>query len=361
MKFNPSKPHNLASLPPNLDCKTDIIWSALCDARAELAELKGYSSKLNNPMVLLTLIVLEEAVESNRIENIHTTVESVLKNQLKSESTRKGADKEARKYLEALYWAMEYQPKYSLLSRLIFGIHKILLGNSHGYRHQQNAIANKATGDVIYTPPPAPKINDLIQNWETFVNNPESDTNYSLIKCAIAHYQFEAIHPFMDGNGRTGRVLMALQLAQENFLDFPILYTSAYLSKRQSEYYSALKAVTEKGDWQQFVLFMLEAFKTQSKKTKEKLFKLDTLYQSLVSKLEKDHQKLNAQKIADHLFGWPFTTPAQYARALKVHSQTASKHLRELAQAKILIDYWEGKRHIFVYGALVDLYRDKNF
>ena len=355
MKFEPLKPHNLANLPPAFDYKTDAVWVALSNARAELAELKGYSSKLNNPMVLLFLILLEEAVESNRIEDIHTTVESALKSQIEKNSNRKGPEKERENYNEALSWGMKHQKKYSLSTRLILGIHKTLLKTSRGYRQQQNTIRNTRTGNIIYTPPVVPAINELIQNWEKFVNHWDEDRNYSLIKCAIAHYQFEAIHPFIDGNGRTGRILLALHLAQENFLEFPVLYTSAYLSQHQTEYYEVLKGVTEEGDWEQYVLFMLEAFRIQSVKTKEKLFQMETLYNSLVSELEVKHPKLNAQKVADHIFRWPYTTPTTYAKALTVHIQTGSAHLKELSASGILEDRWEGKNHVFGYPPLINL------
>ncbi len=355
MSFDPLKPHNLANLPPAFDYKTDAVWVALSNARAELAELKGYSSKLHNPMALLFLIMLEEAVESNRIEDIHTTVESALKSQIEKESNKGGPEKERENYNEALSWGMKHQKQYSLSSRLILGIHKTLLKPSLGYRQQPNAIKNTRTGEIIYTPPAVPAITSLIQNWENFVNNPDEDRNFSLIKCAIAHYQFEAIHPFIDGNGRTGRILLALHLAQENFLEFPVLYTSAYLSQHQTKYYEVLKGVTEEGDWEQYVLFMLEAFRTQSVKTKEKLFEMESLYNSLVDELEVKHPKLNAQKVADHIFRWPYTTPTTYAKALAVHNQTASKHLNDLSNSGILNDHWEGKNHVFGYPPLINL------
>lgn len=355
MGFDPLRPYELPALPPSFNFKTNEIWEALVGARVELAELKGYSSKLQNPGVLLFLVMFEEAVESNRIEDIHTTVESALKSQVESESNKKTADKEREKYTEALFWAMDHQKKYSLSSRLILGIHKILLKPSYGYRGLQNAIRNTRTREIIYTPPAPGQIPTLLQNWESFVNDQEPDANFSLIKCAIAHYQFEAIHPFMDGNGRTGRILLAIQLAQENFLEHPILYTSAYLSQHQTEYYRCLKGVTENGAWEDYVRFMLEAFKVQSRVTKNKLFQMEILYQKLVKDLEEKHPKLNANQIADHLFLWPFTNPTFYSKNLGVHIQTAGKHLKDLAESGILEDFWEGKNHIFRYSALINL------
>ncbi len=348
-------PYDLEMLPPKVALDTPLILKALNLASREIGELKGYCASVPEPRILMSAVITKEAVESSGIEAIITTVESVMESQAIPRSEQKPPDKETLRYREAVYWAVENIERCSLSTQLILGIHKKLLKTSFGYRKQQNAIKNQRSGKIIYTPPIASSLDRLMQNWENFVNLSDNSKLDPLIKCAIAHYQFEAIHPFNDGNGRTGRILLVLQMVQDKLLDYPVMYISAYLNKNREQYYQKLKLVTENGDWESYILFMLEGFRSQASESILKLFKMMTLFEKLKNTIQTNHSKMNAMETANHLFSVPVTTPTIFAKAMDMHNQTASKHLAELKRGGILSDSQMGKYHLYYYGELIDL------
>ena len=356
MPYNPAEPFEVPPLPPREDLETAAILKTLVKASRETGELKGYCATVPNPMLLMRLAMIKESVESSRIEDIVTTVESVLEGQALPESEIKAPDKEVWRYRMAMHWGMENLHQYSISTRLILGIHKRLIPGSTGYRKQQNAIMNQRTEEAVYTPPPATEIDRLLQNWENFVNAKDADPPLDpLIRCALAHYQFEAIHPFMDGNGRTGRILLVLQLVQEGLLDHPVLYISVFLNKHRSNYYKSLLEVTRNRNWERFILFMLSGFTVQAMKTTGKLFEMMTVYEKLKKTISDNHTKMKAEEVTNHLFSNLITSPAQLGRALGIHHQTASRHLAELRNAQLLRDIWVGKQHIYYYPELRNL------
>lgn len=356
MPYNPAEPFEVPPLPPREDLETATILKTLVKAGRQIGELKGNCSTVPNPMLLMSLAMTKESVESSRIEDIVTTVESVLEGQVLPESEIKAPDKEVLRYREAMHWGMENLDRYSISTRLILGIHQKLIPYSTGYRKQQNAIMNQRTDEVVYTPPPAPEINQLLQNWENFVNAKDADPPLDpLIRCALAHYQFEAIHPFMDGNGRTGRILLVLQLVQEGLLSHPVLYISGFLNKHRSNYYETLLEVTRNRNWERFILFMLSGFAIQAMKTTTKLFEMMNVYEKLKRAISDNHPKMKAEGIADHIFANLVTYPAQLARDLGIHYQTASRHLAELADAQLFLDLKGKKKHVYCYPELFRL------
>ncbi len=356
MPYNSAEPFEVPPLPPREDLETASILKALVKASRQTGELNGYCASVPNPMLLMSLAMTKESVESSRIEDIVTTVESVLEGQVLPESEVKGPDKEVLRYREAMYWGMANLKQYSISTRLIQGIHKKLIPSSSGYRKQQNAIMNQRTEEVIYTPPPATEINQLLQNWENFVNATDATPPLDpLIRCALAHYQFEAIHPFMDGNGRTGRILLVLQLVQEGLLEHPVLYISGFLNKRRSDYYKNLLDVTRNRNWEHFILFMLEGFELQALKTEHKLLEMMLVYKELKKAIRDNHSKMKAEEVTNHLFSNLVTNPAKFGRALGIHHQTASRHLAELRDAQLLKDFWMGKNHFYFHPDLVKL------
>jgi len=336
MNFNPQEPFALADLPPKTGLETSAILKTLVAASREVGELKGYY--VPNPKVLMSLAMTKESVESSLIEDIVTTVENVFQAQLFPDSETKSADKEVLRYREAMHWGMENLNNYSISTRLILGIHKNLIPKSSGYRKQQNAIMNQRTSEVVYTPPQANNIDRHLQNWEDFVNENAIDPMDPLLKCAVAHYQFEAIHPFIDGNGRTGRILLALQMVQEGLLRFPVLYISGYLNRNRSEYYSRIRGITERGDWENFILFMLQGFQMQAMKTKLRLFEMMEVHAKIKEIISNNHKKMKSGEVTDHLFSALVTTPTLFSTALGVHFQTAKKHLDELRDAGLLFN-----------------------
>ncbi len=354
MAFDPTYPFELPSLPPSIHFKDPVFFDLLLKARTELAELNGSSIALPNPMLLLSPAIVKESLASSEIENIHTTLVEALQNQLLPESEQRGPDKEVLRYREALLWGFKSLKQIPISTRIVLGIHRQLLAAGGEYRKQQNKIENVASKEALYTPPIAANIGTLIGNWENFVNQSE-ETIDPLIKCAIAHYQFEAIHPFTDGNGRTGRILMVLQLAQDNILRLPILYISGFINKNRSEYYRLLRGITTQSDWTAFILFMLKAFYSQAKETKTMFLKIMDLYHVFLEEIKKQHPKIYSADLIQQLFSFPVLTPVRLGSNLDIHYTTASRYLYALTQSGHLKNTKFGKYHFFANHRLISI------
>jgi len=356
--FDPTKPFDLPLLPPDISLKNEQFVDVLLKARAELGELNGYSYALPNPLLLLSPAVLRESVASSKIENIDTTVERALQVQLFPETEQSQPDKEVLHYRDAILWGFESLKKLPISTRIILGVHKRLLPTySDGYRKTQNRIANSATGEVLYTPPPAQTISRLIGNWEDFVNR-EHESLDPLIKCAVAHYQFEAIHPFRDGNGRVGRMLIVLSLIQHKLLSLPILYVSGYIDRHRAEYYRLLRGVSSAGRWVDLVQFMLNGFHLQARGTKNMLLKLMGLLEKTKERIHSEHRKIYSADLVEAIFAYPIITPVNLGKRLDVNYRTASRYLAELAKGKVLAESFVGKYHLYVNKPLLQLLRE---
>lgn len=357
MPFKPTYPFDPPFLPPKIDLNNQEINSLLLKARVELAELNGLSFSLPNPRLLLSPTIIKESVASSNIENINTTVLDVLKNQLFPESEQRPPDKEVLRYRDAVDWGYNNMAKYGLSTRLILGVKKILLPDSYGdYRVNQNIIVNSDTKEPIYTPPIASKIPILMSNLENFLNlNKDFDP---LIKTIIGHYQFEAIHPFDDGNGRTGRILMILQLVYEKLLSFPILYISGYINKNRSDYYKFLRKVSSNNNWDDFILFMLKGYYEQALDTKKTILKIKTLYFDFKRNLKINFKKIYSADLVDKLFSFPIITPVKLGKELGIHYMTASRYLSLLAKNKILEEKRIGKYHLFINTSLLKVIKN---
>lgn len=356
MEFNPKKPQKLELLPPKVGFGTPEITKLLLAAHREIAELKGYSLGVPNPMLLLSPAVLKEALASSEIENIHTTMIEALQNELVEEKLRSKPDKEVLRYREAVMWGFEQvKDGFPISNRLILGIKKILIpGNEEGYRTQQNTIVNAKTGEIVYTPPVSSEIPGHISGLEKFLNASGEDID-PLIKNAIAHYQFEALHPFGDGNGRTGRILMVLFLVQEKLLHYPVLFISGYINRNKKEYYSKLLEVTKSGAWEAYVEFVLRGFYEQAKETKEMLFEIERAFLDFKAKVKAELPGIYTTELIEKLFAYPIINPVKLAKELDVHYVTASTYLKALVKSGFLTDMRAGKYHLFINERLIDL------
>ena len=355
MPFTPETPFVPAKLPPQIDLSTAAFADDLLRARVELAELKGYSELLPNPLLLLSPAVLRESIASSQIENIHTTILEALQMQLFPESQRAENDKEVLRYRDALLEAFAMLQDLPLCTRMIQQIQeRLITSGERGYRRQQNQIVNDATREIIFTPPPADEINALVSNWEKFLNR-SNDQIDPLIKAAIAHYQFEAIHPFHDGNGRCGRILIVLYLVQAGILRWPILFISGYLIRRRADYYRLLLAVSRDGSWNDFIRFVLVAFHDQAAETRQLL--LDTM--NLLERYKDDARtrlpKIYSYELIEALFSYPVTSPGHLANLLHVHQRTASRYLSQLESRGLLKDRRHGRHHLFFNTELIEL------
>lgn len=355
MSIHVTNPHVLQRLPPAVDLRDPAFFNLLLKARVGLAQLKGQSINHPNPMLLLSPTVLREAVASSSIENINTTVSDVLQNQLFPETEQRSTNKEVLRYRDAVLWGFKHLATMPISSRLVIGVHKQLLPDAAGgYRTQQNRIESDTTHEVIYTPPVAPQVSPLISDWENFVNR-NNDGIDPLIKCAVAHYQFEAIHPFGDGNGRVGRILMVLQLIKAGIIDYPLLFVSGYINAHRDDYYRLLKQVTEKNNWASFIQFMLEAFYNQALDSNRVLSKINGLYFEMKRRLKTDHGKIYSADLAAALFAYPVINPMRLSKELNVHYITAGKYLSQLAGAKLLRHEKHGKYNLYINQDLIEV------
>jgi len=353
------KPYIPPSLPPKLSFDDRGLIRILLEARSVLGELNGFSFAVPNPFLLLSPSIIRESVESSMIENINTTVEQALQGFLFPEEERRAPDKEVLRYRDAILWGWEQLSSLPIGHRLICGIFEKLMPNYNGeYRKGPNTIQNSLTGEVIYTPPPANEIDRLMREWERFQNQagPEVDP---LIKACLLHYQFEAIHPFPDGNGRTGRILLVLSLVQDGFLKLPILYLSAFINRNRSRYYELLAAVTEREAWMEWLLFMLGGIVEQGRLTTATLQRVSSLYHKQRERIKTLAGRIGTLDIAEQLFLNPILSPVNLGRSLDIHYTTASRYLKSLTEAGILEHVEYGKYQLYVHRDLIDLISGK--
>jgi Fic family protein len=355
MSFDPTYPHRLDLLPPQKSIANTDFGDLLIKARVELAELKGACGQIPNPLLLMSPAIIRESVASSNIENINTTLADVLQWQLFPEAEQRQPDKEVLRYREAMNWGFENAEKHALSSRLITGIQKRLIPDGNGqYRREQNQIANLSSRESLYTPPIASDIPSLIGNWENYANAMNASLD-PLIRVIISHYQFEAIHPFRDGNGRTGRILMILQLIQYGLLQFPVLYISGYINQHRSDYYRHLLAVTKEQNWHGFIEYMLEGFYVKAMETREDLKKITVLFEQIKDQIRAENKKLYGLDLVEALFTYPVITPTKLASELNMHYTTTSRYLSQLTEMRILKDTKVGKHHLFFNHRLLKI------
>jgi Fic family protein len=355
MSFDAAYPLRLAPLPPQKEIRNTDFGDLLIKARVELAELKGACGQIPNPLLLMSPAIIRESVASSNIENINTTLADVLQWQLFPEAEQRQPDKEVLRYREAMNWGFEKAEKYALSSRLITGIQARLVPDGNGrYRREQNQIANLANRETLYTPPIASDIPSLISNWENYANALDESLD-PLIRVIISHYQFEAIHPFRDGNGRTGRILMILQLIQYGLLQFPVLYISGYINQHRSDYYDHLLAVTKERNWHGFIEYMLQGFYAKAMETREDLQKITFLFDQIKEQIRSENKKIYGLELVETLFTYPIITPTKLASELNMHYTTTSRYLSQLTEMGILKDTKVGKHHLFVNYRLLEI------
>ncbi len=307
-KFDREKPYNdLPLLPPNQDLETkEVLLKAISASRA-LAQLNGAMINLPNPKLFLDTIHLQEAKASSEIENIITTNDELYKFAVAEKKIENHATKEVLSYKEALWLGLErLDSKSFITTNLCIDIVQCIKKNSAGIRVTPGTSLANSYGEVIYTPPNGESvIRRKLANLEKFIN--QDDSLDPLIKLALIHYQFEAIHPFSDGNGRTGRILLLLYLKMENLLDIPAIYLSEYISQNKTEYYRKLRGVTEKNDWKSFILYMLDMIEITSTKGLKRLELIIELMEKYSQDIKGKLPKVYSKDLIEILFRLPYT------------------------------------------------------
>lgn len=353
MPFNPSKPYNdLPLLPPKADIETRAVLKACIEARAALAELKQAGELIPNQAVLINTIPLLEAQSSSEIENVVTTTDRIFQ-YAQQDSAADPATKEALRYRTALRQGFDDLKKRPLATATAVRICRTLKAIDLDVRRTPGtALVNDATGAVIYTPPEGEKrLRDLLSNWEKFLHG--ADSIDPVIRMAVQHYQFEAIHPFIDGNGRTGRVLNLLFLVDRGLLDLPVLYLSRAILQRRSEYYRLLLRVTTEGEWEPWTLFMLGAVTETARWTTEKIAVVRELIDTTAAFVSKEAPTIYTRELVELLFEQPYCRIGNVVDAGLAKRQTASVYLQRLAEIRVLVETKQGRDKIFLNPRLL--------
>jgi Fic family protein len=356
MAFIPDKPFNdLPALPPAVDIETKPILKACIDARAALAELKIAGALIPNQAVLINTIPLLEAQASSEIENIVTTTDALFRYAQMEGQTGDLATKEALRYRTALHQGYVSLRDRPLSTNTAIQVCSHIKNADMGIRRiPGTALANSATGKVIYTPPVGEALlREKLANWERFIHE-HTDID-PLIRMAVAHYQFEAIHPFTDGNGRTGRILNLLMLVEQGLLELPVLYLSRYILQEKASYYRGLNAVTTDATWEPWVLFMLSAVTETAHWTTGKIRAICKLQESAIAFARERAPKIYSRELVDLLFVQPYCRIQNVVESGVAKRQTASTYLKQLADLGMLREVKIGREKLFLHPNFVRL------
>ncbi len=352
-----TQPYIPELLPLQRDLENKGVLKKVVEANKALAELKGAARSIPNQSILINALALQEAKDSSEIENIMTTHDELYRS-LVSSSDVSHAAKEVQRYREALYQGFDLIKEQNLLlKRHIVNIQGVLEENDAGIRTQSGtALKNARTGEVIYMPPQDYEtIQKLMDNLEQYINDPEMDDYDPLVKMAIIHYQFESIHPFYDGNGRTGRILNILYLILNDLLDLPVLYLSSYIIRTKTDYYRLLGTVRTDDTWEEWVLYMLEGIKQTALESVKRIEAITDLIQQTKEELREKLPKLYSKDLLEILFKHPYTKIGFLVDELGVTRKTASLHLKAIEEIGLLEKVKMGRDVYFVNKRLLQL------
>lgn len=356
MAFDPSRPYNdLPPVPPQVDIETRAVLKACIEARVALAELKQAGELIPNQAVLINSIPLLEAQASSEIENIVTTTDRLFQYADDRSGGADPATKEALRYRTALREGFESLSRHPLTTRTAVEVCQTIKGTDIDIRNTPGTtLMNDATSECIYTPPEGEGlIRDKLANWERFLH--EATEFDPLIRMAIGHYQFEAIHPFADGNGRTGRVLNLLYLVDQGLLDTPVLYLSRAIITNKADYYRLLLGITREGQWEEWILYMLRAVADTARWTTGRIRAIRSLLQDTTEKMRQEAPQIYSRELAELIFEQPYCRIGNLVDAGLAHRQTASTHLKKLCDIGILREEKAGREKLFINPNLLNV------
>lgn len=326
------------NLPLAKDFESKAILKKLPAAHAALAELKGVASTIPNVSILINTLTLQEAKDSSAVENIVTTHDELFKAQLDLKYVENIAAKEVQYYAMALKTGFQLVSENKIISnKMILTIHEQLEQNNAGFRKLPGTdLKNSRTNQIVYTPPQnGQEVKKLMENLEIYINNGNLEDIDPLIKMAIIHHQFESIHPFYDGNGRTGRILNILYLVSKELIDYPILYLSRYIIQNKARYYELLQKVRDDDQWEEWILFMIDGIEVISRQSISLIQAIKKLMQEYKFHIRENY-KYYSQDLLNNLFRHPYTKIEFLQDELKVERRTAGKYLNELSADKNL-------------------------
>jgi cell filamentation protein, protein adenylyltransferase len=354
--WQPDRPYNdLPHLPPLAELETKAVLKQCITARSALAELKQAAALIPNPAMLINTLPLLEAQASSEIENIVTTADKLFQH-LPEGAGADSATKEALRYRHALLEGFKELTTRPLVTRTAESICTQIKGRDMSVRKiPGTALANSTTGEVVYTPPEGEaRIRDLLANWERFLHDDAAEID-PLVRMSAAHYQFEAIHPFTDGNGRTGRVLNSLFLVEQGLLPLPILYLSRYIIANKPDYYRLLLNVTRDSAWEPWLLYMLRAVEETAVWTTTKIGAIRELAAQTTRFIRGRLPKIYSRELVDVIFEQPYCRIANLVEAKIVARQAASRYLNALISIGVLREQDLGKEKLYVHPKLMML------
>lgn len=340
------------------DLESKSVFKACSHAHRALGELKGVVHTMPNSNILLGTLPLQEAKESSEIENIVTTQDDLYQSNYATQQFASGAAKEVHHYVQAMNLGFHEVQKSGLITlNLIKEIQRELEGNNAGFRKQAGTgLVNQATQEVVYMPPQTyDEIENLMASLERFINDSEQMDYDPLVKMALIHHQFESIHPFYDGNGRTGRIINILYLIQQGLLDTPVLYLSRYINRNKSEYYQLLQAVRETQQWEPWLIFMLNGIAETAIQSVKLINEIKALMMKQKQMIRENLPKVYSHELLNNLFKYPYTKIDFVMEDCQIHRNTAVKRLDELVALGVLAKTKIGKENFYINVELFHL------
>jgi Fic family protein len=348
----------LKKLPPERgEIETIKILRQVNRATAALTELKGIAKTIPNQTILINAMVLQEAKDSSEIENIITTQDEIYRALSINKINISSATKEVVNYRRALFHGYDLIQKQGFLRiNDIISIQQSLVENSSGIRNIPGTVLkNDKTGEIVYTPPQDKKdIDDLLSNFIKYFNHDETDIE-PLINLAVLHYQFESIHPFYDGNGRTGRILNILFLIINKLIEIPILYLSSYIISNKTDYYRLLNHINKTGEWEEWIIFMMKAVEITSIETINKITTIKELLEQIIEGVQKHAPKVYRKEFVELLFEQPYSKIEFVVKRLNVERKAASRYLKELESIGILESRIVGRETLYLNKRLIEV------
>ena len=357
MSYNPEVPYNnLPLLPPKTEVESMAILKKTITASRALSELKGAITNLPNPILFIDTINLQEARASSAIENIITTQDELFKASIADKKNENPATKEVIHYKDALWFGVEQIKKRPILTTNLFiAIMRIIKENDSGIRNAPGTqLKNPVTNKVVYTPPEGEYvIREKLKNLEDFMH--AEDDMDPLVKMAIIHYQFEAIHPFFDGNGRTGRIILLLYLKFANLLDLPALYLSSYIIEHKDQYYANLRKVTEEGNWEDWIMYMLDMVEQTASKGRQQIAEIEKLMNKMGAEIQEKLPRIYSKDLMEQLFRLPYSKRNQLEKVGLGNLKTVGNYLKELEKAGFLKSEQVGKEKLYLNFRLLEV------
>lgn len=348
----------LEKLPFDIDIETKAVLKKTALARSALAEMKGAAASIPNEYLLINTLALQEAKDSSAIENIITTHDELYQSDAPSKTYKSLAAKEVLDYASALQIGFEVVKQRGFLSNNhILQVQAIIEDNHAGFRKLPGTmLKNELTGEVVYEPPQHPdEIIELMNNLEQFINDDDLCDWDPLVKMAIIHHQFESIHPFYDGNGRTGRIINILYLVKEGLLSIPILYLSRYINQHKAQYYTLLQKARVEGAWEEWLLFILDGVEQTSLQTIKIIHGIKELMTNHKRKIRSELPKIYSQDLLNNIFRHPYTKIDFVMEELGISRITATRYLDELAGISVLRKEKIGKENYYINKGLFSL------